>query len=232
MKRQFKVLFQVFGGLVMAAAAVLPAWAGSICYGKVNQGHIDGAVQLPEQGPNFAAYSSLGVMLGRTYVHSTVKDILLDAYKAAASSAPGKYYVYAETGWEHGGRFRPHHTHQNGLSVDFMVPVLNPKGESVSLPANPANKFGYAIDFDEQGKSGEYTIDFEAMAEHLYQLDLAAKVHGSGLALVIFDPRLRPLLAKTKKGAYLEQHLNFMKGQAWVRHDQHYHVDFSLPCKP
>jgi len=26
--------------------------------------------------------------------------------------------------------------------------------------------------------------------------------------------------------------LNFMKGEAWVRHDEHYHVDFAVPCKP
>lgn len=23
-----------------------------------------------------------------------------------------------------------------------------------------------------------------------------------------------------------------MKGRPWVRHDEHYHVDFALPCKP
>ena len=24
----------------------------------------------------------------------------------------------------------------------------------------------------------------------------------------------------------------FMKGKPWVRHDEHYHVDFAAPCKP
>jgi penicillin-insensitive murein endopeptidase len=30
--------------------------------------------------------------------------------------------------------------------------------------------------------------------------------------------------------AYLKQKLPFMKGKSWVRHDEHYHVDFAVPC--
>jgi hypothetical protein len=40
-----------------------------------------------------------------------------------------------------------------------------------------------------------------------------------------------PKLFATQRGAYLQQHLNFMKGKPWVRHDEHYHVDFAIPCK-
>lgn len=34
------------------------------------------------------------------------------------------------------------------------------------------------------------------------------------------------------RGAYLRQHPRFMAGKAWVRHDEHYHVDFAVRCKP
>jgi penicillin-insensitive murein endopeptidase len=30
----------------------------------------------------------------------------------------------------------------------------------------------------------------------------------------------------------LKQNLRFMKNKPWVRHDEHYHVDFAVPCKP
>ena len=42
---------------------------------------------------------------------------------------------------------------------------------------------------------------------------------------------LRFKLFATPRGAYLQQHLHFMARPAWVRHDEHYHVDFR-PCAP
>jgi hypothetical protein len=60
----------------------LPAWAESTCYGTPSKGRIEGAVQLPESGSNFSAYTSLGVSLGRTYVHERVRDIVVAAYSA------------------------------------------------------------------------------------------------------------------------------------------------------
>ncbi len=206
--------------------------AESICFGTVSNGRLENGVKLPTKGKNFTAYSSLGVTLGRTYVHSKVAEIVLAAYSALENSATGKVFVYGETGWASGGRIRPHRTHKNGLSVDFFVPVVDATGHSVPLPTGVGNKFGYGIDFDENAKFEGYTIDFEAIAEHLYQLDIAAKARGAGIALVIFDPPYLPRLFATKRGEYLKSNINFMKGKAWIRHDQHYHVDYTVPCKP
>ena len=76
------------------------------------------------------------------------------------------------------GRIRLHRTHQSGLSVDFMVPVLDKLGRSVPLPTTALNKFGYDIEFDKDGKFGDLTIDFEAIAEHLRQLHLGGSCTG------------------------------------------------------
>ena len=217
--------------LILGAALPQVAWAASTCHGSVSRGSIENAVALPVQGDNFQAYTKLGATLGRTYVHSQVRDIAIEAYRASAAALPGKTYVYGETGWATGGRIRPHRTHQNGTSVDFFVPVIDASGRSVPLPSGPGNKFGYDIEFDKNGRYEGYTIDFEAIGEHLYQLDIAARRAGSGLALVILDPPYLPRLFATRHGAQLRR-LNFMQGQAWVRHDEHYHVDFALPCKP
>jgi len=110
--------------LLALSVAILchSAYAQSICHGTVANGRVENAVALPRQGPNFTAYSSLAASLGRTYVHSEVRDILLEAYRGAAQAMPDRVYVYGETGWENGGRIRPHRTHQNGTSVDFFVP--------------------------------------------------------------------------------------------------------------
>nr|WP_267498652.1 penicillin-insensitive murein endopeptidase [Massilia sp. IC2-278] len=203
----------------------------STCYGRPGAGSIAGAVALPADGANFEAYSRLGVQMGRTHVHAHVREVVLDAYAALARSAPGTQFVYGETGLKEGGRMRPHRTHQNGLSIDFMVPVLDARGRSVPLPSSPLNKFGYGLEFDTGGKAGELRIDYPALAEHLYALKEAAKRHEVGIALVIFDPALMPALLKTARGKELEG-LPFMKGKPWIRHDEHYHVDFDVPCQP
>lgn len=218
--------------IVAASISGTTRAAESTCYGTVSNGRLEDGVKLPEDGPNFSAYSSLGTTLGRTYVHSKISEIIVAAYRALERSSPGKVFVYGESGWASGGRLRPHRTHKNGLSVDFMVPVVDPSGRSVPIPTGIGNKFGYDIEFDTHAKYENYAIDFEAMAEHLYQLDAAAKERNSALALVIFERSYLPRLFETKRGAYLRINLTFMKGNAWIRHDEHYHVDFSVPCKP
>lgn len=204
----------------------------SICYGTTSNGRLEGGVALPASGKNFESYSSLGNMLGRTYVHRQVQRVAINAFKSLETSHPDKVFMYGESGWKAGGRFRPHKTHQNGLSVDFMVPVVDRQGRSVYLPTGPTNKFGYAIEFDEQGKFKDYTIDFEAMAAHLVALHKEASAAGIGIWRVIFTPELQPFLFRTSHGEYLKAHLQLSKKAAWVRHDEHYHVDFKVECRP
>jgi penicillin-insensitive murein endopeptidase len=207
-------------------------YAESICYGTTSKGKIEGSVQLPREGTNFSSYSDAGVTLGRTYVHAKVAEVVAIAYRELAKSHPDVRFVYGETGWKSGGSFKPHRTHQNGLSVDFFVPVRDAAGRSVPLPTNITNKFGYDIEFDAKGKFGEYTIDFEAIAEHLYQLDQAAKKLNAPIKIVILDPPYLPKLFATKRGEYAKANIKFMERKAWVRHDDHYHIDFAVPCKP
>jgi penicillin-insensitive murein endopeptidase len=114
--------------------------------------------------------------------------------------------------------------------VDFFVPVRDGEGKPAVLPIALTNKLGYAIEFDAKGRFRQYTIDFEAIGEHLYQLDAAARARGVGMALVIFDPQYLPVLFTTSRGAYLRRNIPFMKGKPWVRHDEHFHVDFSVRC--
>lgn len=203
----------------------------SICYGTTSNGRLEHGVQLPSSGENFVSYSKVAELAGRTYVHSTVREIMLDAYKSLHEQMPDKVFKYAETGFEEGGKFKPHKTHNNGLSVDFMVPVTDKEGMSVHLPTHLFNKFGYNIEFDKSGKYEEYQIDFEALSAHIVALHKAAKKHGVDLWRVIFDPKLQPYLFKSRYGQYLKKHVRFSKKRSWVRHDEHYHVDFAVPCE-
>jgi penicillin-insensitive murein endopeptidase len=224
--------FAFLAALCVAAALCAAHASESQCFGTAAKGHLEGGVKLPQSGPNFEAYSSIGWIAGRTYVHSRVADIVLAAYGRLAAHEANLRFVYGETGWESGGRFRPHRSHQNGLSVDFFVPVRDGNGKPTTLPIGLANKLGYGIEFDSKGRFEQYTIDFEAIGEHLYQLDVSARARGVGIAMVIFDSQYLPMLFATSRGAYLSQNIPFMKGKPWVRHDEHYHVDFSIRCAP
>ncbi len=154
--------------LLVLILTVPSALAESRCSGTTSKGSIKDAVRLPTRGENFSAYSLIGVSAGRTYVHSTVAIIVSAAYARLADERPATRYVYGESGWPTGGRMRPHRTHQNGLSVDFFVPVLNAQQQSVALPPTPGTRWGYDIEFDGDARYGAYRIDFAALAEHLY----------------------------------------------------------------
>jgi len=203
----------------------------STCYGTTSNGYLVNGQELPASGSNFEAYSLIARLAGRTYVHSAVKVIIINSYKTLESEQPGKVYKYAETGFKEGGTFRPHKTHKNGLSVDFMTPVINAKGVSVYFSTTPFNKFGYDVEFDERGQFEGLKIDYEALAAHIVALHKAAKLKGYDLWRVIFDPKLQPELYKTQYVDYLKKNVQFSKKRSWVRHDEHYHVDFLIPCK-
>ena len=148
---------------------------------------LEGGCRLPYSGDNYRAYSVLGFLLGRTFVHSAVRNAMRDAYADLSKSHPELRFIYAETGWPWGGGFAPHKTHANGTSVDFHVPVRTLDGQVSQLPASPLNKFGYSLEFDNSGRSGSYRLDFEAMALHLLALDRAARANGIRIRRVIFD---------------------------------------------
>ena len=202
----------------------------SRCYGTTSNGYLENGVKLADYGDNYIVYHELGSWMGRNYVHSEVKNIIVSSYKNLYKTLPDKRFKYAETGFKNGGKFKPHKTHQNGLSVDFMVPVINEKGESVHFDTVLSNKFGYDVEFSQRGRFKEFSIDYEAMAEHLKELDQVAKSNGYNIWRVFFDPHLQKILFKTSNGEYLKKHIKFNSRQAWVRHDEHYHVDFAIPC--
>jgi len=204
----------------------------SRCFGSHDNGSLENGWQLPTSGKNYSAYSNIGVMTGRNYVHSKVYKVVVDAYAMLETRAPSKVYVYGESGYKDGGKFRPHKTHQNGLSVDFFVPVVDSEGLSVKLPTSILNKLGYSIEFVGTGEYKGLKIDYAAMALHLWALKASADKHGVKIWRVIFDNDLQKQLFKAPEAKGLRDAMAFSTKRPWVRHDEHYHIDFSVPCNP
>jgi penicillin-insensitive murein endopeptidase len=205
--------------------------AASRCYGTPSHGRLEQAVALPSSGANFESYSLWGELAGRTYVHSRLAELVLSSYYQLYQQDPSRRFVYGETGRKTGGPFKPHRTHQNGLSVDFFVPVTQ-AGQAAELPRSLLNRYGYDIEFDARGRYRDYQIDFAAIALHLQSLWQLGQQRGIGIKSVIIEPAFIPLLLNTPAGKNLGQRIAFFPRRPWVRHDEHYHVDFSLPCLP
>ena len=228
-----KGIIQLVVSFFLVVIVLLPLMAKaetSTCFGTTSNGSLRNGVKLPSEGANYEGYSNIARLAGRTYVHSTVRDIIVSAYKDLETEQPSKVYKYAETGFKEGGQFKPHKTHRNGLSVDFMTPVINKSGQSVHLPTTIFNKFGYNIEFDVKDHYDGLFIDYDAIAAHIVALHKQAKKQGHDLWRVIFDPKLQPNLYKTEYEQYLKENIQFSKKRSWVRHDEHYHVDFAIPC--
>ncbi len=206
-------------------ARALESDAPSVSYGTPDSGSMEHGKRLPSAGPNFSAYSRLGAALGRNSVNGKVREVVVEAYAQLAKTRPDLRFVYGETGWPSGGSFKPHRTHENGMSVDFMVPVRE-QGRITTLSTAPWHKFGYAVEFDSTGTAGGVGIDFEAVALHLAALDEAATTHGLTIQRVIFAPEFVPRLDAVPGAWRLINRLPWFQGTPWVRHDEHYHVDF------
>lgn len=218
--------------LLLIALIARPAFGKteSECFGTPNAGRLKNGWQLPSAGKNFHAYSSVGVFAGRNYVHNRVYRSILAAYKMLETTNPNVTYIYGETGYKEGGEFKPHKSHRNGLSVDFFVPVVNFKGEPKELNIGITNKLGYNIEFSKDAVFNDLKIDFESIAKHIKALNTAAKNEGIEIEVIIFDNDFQKLLLNTSTGSQLQNRITFSVKKPWVRHDEHYHVNFKVGC--
>lgn len=198
----------------------------SRAYGTPAKGWLAHGKRMPSQGANFEAYSGLAALMGRAQLHSVGRSALLDAYALLARSQPEHRFIYGELGWSKGGPFTPHRTHQNGLSLDLMVPMRRlDNNQAQPLSCSAFNAFCYKIELDPQGHAHGLRIDFEALADMIQAIDKTAREHGAQIALIIFDPKLRPQLFKANPKL---KALPWLKRAAWVRHDEHIHIDLRL----
>ena len=199
----------------------------SVCYGTTANGSLSGGVRPPLYGENFRVYCVACALALRTYGHAPAIEALVDSFARVAPDLPSTTFVYGEIGFPWGGPFRPHRTHQNGLSIDVMVPLT----DGGTLPTSATNRFGYDEEFDSDGNGTAGRIDFDAIAAHLLALDDAARDRGGRIGRVFFAPDLQDDLFRTPAGAVLRRRVQFNARQSWVRHDDHYHVDLAFACR-
>ncbi len=202
--------------------------------GSVSNGTIINAYKLPYSGKNFSYFSPLSYyVLGRTYVHSRVYKTVINSYKKCETECSGIQFKLMECSNKKGGKMFPHQTHQNGLSIDFMTPLLK-KGK----PHRFYDHLGicrYLLNFDNSGHlnlNKKVSIDFETMAKHILLLDKEARKNGLRVKKVILKIELKDDLFKTKTGKLLKRRAIYFVKKLPEKinklHDDHYHIDFGF----
>jgi penicillin-insensitive murein endopeptidase len=200
---------------------------GTVAHGRIEHAHV-----IPPWGPGFVTYSFLGSAVGRQYVDGRVRDTLVATFAARSRAEGGRTFVMGETGWPWGGRFRPHRSHQNGMAVDVFMPVKTRTGAPTNLGTWPWNKFGYGLEFNGQGELGDLRIQFESLAALLLEVDAEAQQRGLRVARIIITPEFVPLLLDTPSGRRLGALSDLItRKPVWVRHDEHFHIDFEAVGK-
>lgn len=205
----------------------------SISYGTVSNGTLKNGAILPFSGKNFHYFDTTSYLKNRCFVNRNVYDALLETYRQLETVTPDRSYGIMECSNEHGGKISPHRTHQNGLSVDFMTPLL--KDGQPYTGADFKGAPHYLMDFDANGRWTEdptVSIDFETMAKHLLTLIDAAKSQGLGIEKIIWKTELRDELFTTPSGKKLKTSGVYVTTRLEPLinslHDDHYHVDFKI----
>lgn len=228
LKRALSVFVPLWG-ITLLVLLARPLFSESLELAQYTAAEAEKYHALPISGPNFKANSRIAYGIGRHYLKGKAVASIVAAYGELARTHPQYKYVYGEMGWKDGGRFRPHRTHQDGLSADFMTPMLetSPDGKSIPtvLSCSVINLWGYNIRLDSSGRFENLRMDTRAMIAHLAALKKAAPKYGLRLNRVIFDPPLLKILRASPNFSQLRG-IRFMEGKAWFPHDGHYHVDF------
>lgn len=201
--------------------------------GEVSSGSLKNGKLIPFDGVNYRYFDQTSYTSGRAFVHHKLLKTVLDSYHACEEEIPNRHFCIMECSNKEGGKISPHRTHQNGLSIDFMTPLLKDGIAYYGLDSLGAEH--YLLDFDENGiytKDKTITIDFETMAKHIYLLEEHAIKNGLKISKVILKTELKDELYATFYGrkllnssVYITKNLSPIINSL---HDDHYHVDFEL----
>ena len=199
---------------------------GSVSKGKLKNGKL-----IPFYGTNFTYFDSRSYLNHRAFTSDKVMSSILSSYKEMETIAIGRHFYLMELSNKEGGKIYPHRTHQNGLSVDFMMPMLKNDVPYIGLDTLGADH--YWLSFNDNGEYSEdksIVVDFELIAEHILSLEKSAKANGLNISKIIIKVEFKDELFSGKAGQKLKNSgiyvVNNLSTLINDIHDDHYHIDF------
>ena len=199
--------------------------------GNTANGTMENGKLLPFYGENFSYFDKGSYLDGRAFVTDKVLKTILAAYSKLEELVPNRHFYIMETANKTGGKLAPHRTHQNGLSVDFMMPLIKENKPYYGLD-NLGTRH-YLLSFNNKGEYGNDTtvkVDFNLIAQHILLLNEAAEKVGLKVKKVIIKIEYKDALFATEYGKKLKgSGIYIVKGLSKLinaLHDEHYHIDF------
>lgn len=200
-------------------------------HGTAGNGYLENGKLIPFEGKNYQYFDTASYLSGRAFLNDQVKATILDTYASCDVKIPDRKFYIMECSNQNGGKIWPHKTHQNGLSVDLMMPLIKDNQPYYGLDTKGISH--YLLEFDYEGKYLEdpsISIDFEVIAQHLLLLEENAQKNGLHISKVIIHTELKDELYADKFGQQLKNsNIYVVKALTPLinaLHDDHYHVDF------
>ncbi len=200
-------------------------------FGSVSNGSLKNGKLVPFYGSNYTYFDKTSYLSGRAFLNSKVLNAILESYKVLETEQPDRVFKIMECAHKNGGKLWPHRTHQNGLSVDFMMPKNKNKKPYYGLDTIGIKH--YWLNFNNSGqymKDNSIIIDFESVAQHILILNEKAKKHKLKIEKVIIKVELKDELFKGEYGKYLKETGIYIVRSLTPKinelHDDHYHIDF------
>lgn len=201
--------------------------------GSVGNGKLQHGTLLPFKNDAFCYFDKYSYLQGRCFMHSKVAKIVSKGFEEMHAKHPDRTFYLMETCKKEGGKLEPHRTHQNGLSVDVMLPKLKN-----NMPFSDLDSIGtmhYFLKFNNQGELIEDTtiqIDFELVAQQILAFYNAAITEHVSIEKVIIKMEYKKLLFETPTGKLLKQKniyfAKYLDPMVNEIHDDHFHIDFKL----
>ncbi|MBS3913026.1 MAG: hypothetical protein KG003_00855 [Bacteroidetes bacterium] len=205
----------------------------SISTGTSGNGSLKHGKLLPFAGKNYCYFDTWSYLAGRAFLNEKAKYTLENSFKDLDSIFPGRKFRWMECSNADGGKLFPHLSHQNGLSMDLMIPLKQNGNPCYALDG--VGKYHYQLDFDNEGRykrDSSIRIDFDMLAAWILLLNKHALEQNMIISKIILKVELQDELFATKFGHSLKgSKIYFVKQlQPTINalHDDHFHVDFLL----
>ncbi|NQW41816.1 MAG: penicillin-insensitive murein endopeptidase [Bacteroidetes bacterium] len=201
--------------------------------GTPGKGQLINGKLIPFKGSNYEYFDVNSYLSGRAFLHQKVKETLLNTYKKLDSIYPQRQFKIMECANKNGGALFPHKTHQNGLSVDFMMPLIQENKPYYKL--DTIGTTHYFITLNSKGQYNRDTsiaIDFNLVAKQILILGEKARLKGLKISKVIINTGFKDELFATVFGNQLRLSkiyiVKSLDNYTNYFHDDHFHIDFEI----